>query len=183
MRPRHVLEVIDERIVHRCAAEGANNRYGLSCSEGEASGCDIPHQFFQHRSGVPHRIGCLHRKLQKLDINVGFVPGKGLLFIPNPLGASERVAISSRTVPLASPAPLAEGHLDSFQNYIVDFDTFSERYLAQRLMRCHGEVDGGMNYPRSRLPPFWLRRTAGGSGRGSATLRHKNAPGGFPRAA
>ena len=54
----------------------------------------------------------------------------------------------------AAPTPLAEGHVDSFQNYIVDFDTFSERYLAQRLLRCHGEVDGGMDYPWSRLPPL-----------------------------
>jgi hypothetical protein len=35
------------------------------------------------------------------------------------------------------PAPVAEGHLDPLQDYVVDFETFSERHLAQCFMNCH----------------------------------------------
>jgi hypothetical protein len=81
------------------------------------------------------------------------------------------------TVP--PPSPLAQGHLDSLQDYIVDFDALPKRHLPQRVMCRHGEVEGGMDYPRSRLPPLGLRSAAGGRGKGSTTLRHQNAPGGL----
>jgi hypothetical protein len=53
MRSRHLLKVVDERVVHRRTAERANKRHGLRRQllrhNNAEAGCDLCNKSHQHR--------------------------------------------------------------------------------------------------------------------------------------
>ena len=77
MRSRHLLKVVDERVVHRCTAERANKRHGLRRQllrhNNAEAGCDLCDRSHQHRHAF-RQDAAINDKASSLSNRLGEQP-------------------------------------------------------------------------------------------------------------